>query len=117
MVSEIPDLKEVERAKKKLILRYSDSKEYNVSYHQLRIACPCASCSPKRDEKETYEEFKKLTTSFKHEKPSVTPVGNYALSFSWSVGCSSGIYTFERLYKLAKGKDPDDGKPYTHGVW
>ena len=117
MVSKIPALEEVERKKKKLILRYADSKEYEISYHKLRVACPCASCSPKRDDKETLEEFKKLIESFKFEKPSVTPIGNYALSFSWSKGCRNGIYTFERLYKLANGQDPDDGKPYTHGVW
>ena len=117
MVSEVPDLREVERAKKKLILRYADSTEFEIPYPQLRVACPCASCSPKRNDDATYSEFRKLVKSFANEKPSVTPIGNYALSFSWSVGCNSGIYTFERLYKLANGEDPDGGKPYTHGAW
>ena len=114
---EVPKLREVERTKKKLIMRYADSTEFDIPYHRLRVACPCASCSPKRNEEDTYDEFKKLIKSFSYEKPSITPIGIYALSFSWSVGCSSGIYTFERLYKLANGQDPDDGKPYTHGAW
>jgi DUF971 family protein len=34
------------------------------------------------------------------ERVSVTAVGNYALSFGWSDGHDSGIYTFEYLRKL-----------------
>lgn len=66
------------------------------SWH-LRENCPCASC---------IEEFtgrrKILQGSIpaKLERVTVEPVGNYALSFTWSDGHSTGIYTFEYLRQL-----------------
>ena len=51
------------------------------------------------------------------EKPQVSKVGSYALKFEFPQGCNSGIFTFERLYKLCKNENPDDGKPYVHGAW
>ena len=34
------------------------------------------------------------------ERVGVSPVGNYALQFSWSDGHDTGIYTFDYLRKL-----------------
>ena len=50
-------------------------------------------------------------------KPKVSKVGRYALKFEFSEGCNSGIFTFERLYRLCNEENPDDGKPYVHGAW
>ena len=41
----------------------------------------------------------------------------YALAFEWSTGCSSGIYRFERIWRLGEKQDPDNGKAYVHGAW
>ncbi len=63
----------------------------------LRENCPCASC---------VEEFTgrrmilqgSIPASL--ERVSVDPVGNYALSFTWSDGHSTGIYTFDFLRRI-----------------
>jgi DUF971 family protein len=36
----------------------------------------------------------------------IDPVGLYALSFDWSDGHSTGIYTFERLAEMCPCKNP-----------
>jgi len=63
----------------------------------LRENCPCASC---------VEEFTGRRMILKGSIPStiervdVGPVGNYALSFTWSDGHSTGIYTFDFLRQI-----------------
>jgi DUF971 family protein len=63
----------------------------------LRERCMCAAC---------VEEFtgtrKILSGSIPVglERVSVAPIGNYALSFSWSDGHNTGIYSFEYLRSL-----------------
>jgi DUF971 family protein len=63
----------------------------------LRENCPCASC---------VEEFTGRRLLLQGNIPStlervnVELVGNYALSFSWSDGHSTGIYTFDFLRRI-----------------
>ena len=117
MSDELPALIELERRDEGMVLRYQDGQKYELTYRELRLACPCAGCSPKRNAEESRTVFEQDVDRMKVEKPQASPVGGYALSFEWSEGCNSGIYTFERLYRLARGEDGDDGKPYIHGVW
>ena len=117
MAEGVPALVELERGLDEMALRYEDGSEYKLDYLSLRLFCPCAGCSPKRDDEGRRVELEQHIVSLHREKPRVNTVGNYALSFEWSQGCNSGIYTFERLYKLAQGEDADDGKSYIHGAW
>jgi DUF971 family protein len=63
----------------------------------LREKCPCAVC---------VEEFTGVHNVEPGSIPStlqrveVAPVGNYALSFSWSDNHSTGIYTFDYLRRI-----------------
>jgi len=100
-----------------MVLRYQDGAEYELDYRDLRLGCPCAHCSPKRGGEQAQAEFAEEIALLAREKPHVSPVGGYALTFEWSEGCNSGIYTFDRLYRLARGEDGDDGRPYIHGAW
>ena len=84
----------------------------------LRENCPCASC---------VEEFTGRRMILQGSIPSnlerveVGPVGNYALSFTWSDGHSTGIYTFDFLRRICpcsqclpeglKEPPPEVGKP------
>jgi DUF971 family protein len=63
----------------------------------LRENCPCASCV---DEFSGERRIVRGSVPASLERVSVSPVGNYALSFGWSDGHSTGIYTFEYLRKL-----------------
>ena len=116
-MSEIPKLVELERTEKSAILRWDDGSENICPWKEIRYYCPCAKCSPSRDEDGRAIELRELIKSFRSYKPAVRVVGRYALAFEWAEGCSSGIYKFERLWNIANGDDPDNGKPYVHGAW
>jgi DUF971 family protein len=117
-VSEVlPTLKKLERRVNDMVLSYDDETSYTVLYDDLRHACPCAKCSPMRNEEDTSRTLRRQVEALPAEKPTVRTVGKYALSFEWQHGCSSGIYRFERIYDLALRRDPDRGRPYVHGAW
>ncbi|MBJ23424.1 MAG: hypothetical protein CMB64_02020 [Euryarchaeota archaeon] len=114
---EIPNLKRLERKKESMLLSWSNNFEFELNYRTLLFWCPCAKCSPLRDEESTSSELESSIGEIKFEKPQVEKVGSYALKFDFSNGCNSGIFTFERLFLLSKKQNPDDGKPYVHGAW
>ncbi len=110
-------LNRLERKEKSMLLSWSDGLEYELSYQTLLYWCPCAKCSPSRDDESTASELISNIDELLFEKPQVSKVGSYALKFEFSQGCNSGIFTFERLYRLCREENPDDGKPYVHGAW
>tara|TARA_B100001113_G_C20958051_1_gene556162 strand:+ start:99 stop:455 length:357 start_codon:yes stop_codon:yes gene_type:complete len=116
-ILDIPELKRVERREFDMHLTWSDGTEHEITYDDLRHACPCANCSPQRNEDKTSIALRRIVERLPKEKPSVKKVGNYALSFEWTSGCSSGIHRFERLWRLGEKQDPDNGKAYVHGAW
>ena len=63
----------------------------------LRENCMCAECV---DEFTGERKLVHGSIPASMERESVVPVGNYALSFKWSDGHATGIYTFEYLRKL-----------------
>ena len=117
MTEVLPTLKRLERRAQDMVLTYEDETSFTVTYDDLRHACPCAKCSPMRNEDDTSRTLRRQIEALPAEKPTVRTVGKYALSFEWAQGCSSGIYRFERIYDLAQRRDPDCGRPYVHGAW
>jgi DUF971 family protein len=117
MSEEMPRLSRFERRDVDVVLTYDTDAEFTVTYDDLRHACPCAKCSPLRNEDESSKTLRRQVEAFPKEKPQVRTVGNYALGFEWTNGCSSGIYRFERIWDIANRRDPDNGKPYVHGAW
>lgn len=74
------------------------------SFAWLRWACPCATCHDEREKSgRTVGEPKPqpVTPLPMYQAPprpeSVTPVGNYALTFTWNDGHKSGIYSWDFL--------------------
>ena len=82
----------------KLHMRWSDGVETEHGARQLRLACPCASCVEEvtgrklLDPKSVPEDVLLLV---------VEPVGRYALSFVWSDGHKTGIFSWPYLRTLA----------------
>lgn len=107
----------IERRDTDMILDWDDGTQHVIGYDEVRHACPCASCSPQRNKDESSIELRRSVENLPREKPTIRPIGNYAISFEWNQGCSSGIYRFERLWKLGEKQDPDGGKTYVHGAW
>ena len=50
-------------------------------------------------------------------KPEIELVGRYGLKFNWQGACTTGMWTYERLWLLGDDGDPDQGRPYVHGPW
>jgi len=63
----------------------------------LRENCMCAECVEEFTGKRRIEHGSIPSTI---ERLDVTPVGNYALNFSWSDGHDSGIYSFDYLREI-----------------
>ncbi|MBI4376790.1 MAG: DUF971 domain-containing protein [Elusimicrobia bacterium] len=69
------------------------------SFQYLRQNCPCALCQDEWTGEKLVdpEQIPANTTSARAEL-----VGNYAISFSFSDGHGTGIYSFEHLRKLCR---------------
>ena len=117
MAEEILELRKLERRDTDMELTYEDGTSFVVTYDDLRHACPCAKCSPLRNEDEMSMQLRRTVEEYPQQKSTVQTVGDYALSFEWATGSSSGIYRFERIWDLAHRNDPDRGRPYVHGAW
>ena len=63
----------------------------------LRENCPCALCV---EELTGRRMIIQGSIPGNLERQDVAPVGNYALSFAWSDGHSTGIYTFDYLRRI-----------------
>ena len=76
---------------------WSDNKEYIYNLQSLRYYCQCALCKHEitREKLIKLEDIPEDINLVK-----VEVVGNYALSFYWSDGHSTGIYSYEYLRKL-----------------
>ena len=117
MTDEMPKMSRFERRELDALVTYADGSEFDITYDNLRHSCPCAKCSPMRNEDESSKTLRRQVEALPKEKPKIRIVGNYALGFEWTQGCSSGIFRFERIWDLANRRDPDNGKPYVHGAW
>ena len=80
-----------------LRIKWQDDHESLYPVRLLRLACRCARC---------VEEFTGQPLLRSQDIPAdvrpvrISPVGRYAIQFSWSDGHDSGIYSFEHLREL-----------------
>jgi DUF971 family protein len=76
---------------------WNDEHESSYPSWYLRYNCPCATCV-----EEFTGERKVVQGSIPPDlaRVAVEAVGNYALSFRWGDGHSTGIYTFDYLRRL-----------------
>ena len=72
-----------------LQINWKDGTERKIALADIQKLCFCARCSIKKEVKDTVSAFQ------------VTAVGNYALRFRFSSGCSLGIYPFELLRRIS----------------
>lgn len=84
---------EVVGRKQKLVCRFRD----------VQKACPCARC---RDEVTGMSLVDPETIDDNLDATEVRLIGNYAIKFSFTSGCSQGIYTWDQLEKLSSHLQP-----------
>lgn len=85
----------------RMAIVWSDGVTSEYKVFDLRIECPCAACH----DEVTGERILDPATVPAGVKPRrLESVGNYAIKISWSDGHDTGIYTFERLRKIADAR-------------
>jgi DUF971 family protein len=86
----------------RLRIIWEDEHETVLSFQFLRQCCPCAMC---KDEF-SGEALLDPATVPENTKPTRAEiVGNYAISFSFTDGHGTGIYSFENLRKMCQCKE------------
>jgi ATP-binding protein involved in chromosome partitioning len=90
---------EVAFVNSRLLIAWNDDHKSSYDPFQLRLACPCAQCVSET----TGERLIRPADILPDIKPQeMRPVGRYGVSFQWSDGHSTGIYTFARLRELCR---------------
>ncbi|MFP5229339.1 MAG: gamma-butyrobetaine hydroxylase-like domain-containing protein [Acidobacteriota bacterium] len=87
-----------------LEIEWKDGHRSRWSFAWLRNGCPCATCEQERQaqgRKPGEGKPKPATLLPMYQEParpnSASPVGNYAISFQWNDGHTSGIYSWDYL--------------------
>ena len=87
--------------------------EYPVAY--LRAKCPCASCRETRADENPLRVLSDDILETEVYVATMTPVGRYAVTFEFSDGHATGIYSFEYLCEIATKRDPSTAENVLRG--
>ena len=86
-------------------ISWSDGSRSSWTVSELRKACPCASCRQERNSPDESTDAAPAlpVLSAAEAQPlrieAMQPVGSYAYGITFSDGHSSGIFTFDLLYR------------------
>ena len=89
--------REIFKGEKELRIVWQDGHESSYPFRNLRLAGPCAKC---RDEFTGRALLDPASVAADVTAPKAELVGNYALTFGFSDGHATGIYSFETLRAL-----------------
>jgi len=84
-----------------LSITWGDGEDCTYNASELRRACPCAQCV---NEWTGQRVLKPEDISNDLSISDISIVGRYALSFRWSDGHETGIYSFRYLRQLCEEK-------------
>ncbi len=95
--SEKPVLVEVKRLpeERRVRLVWSDGHAADYDNDHLRGYCPCAGCQGHGTFEIQFQQPAKPV-----DVTSISPVGNYGISFLWSDGHATGIYRYDFLRSI-----------------
>jgi len=91
-----------------LSVLWEDGRSDDFDVRDLRLACPCAAC---RDEMSGRPLLDPKSVLLDVAPRTISSGGNYAITFGWNDGHSTGIYTYKNLRALAERfatKDVED---------
>ena len=89
----------IEESDSEITINWSDEKENRYNAAQLRKACPCAGCINEWTGEQT---LKADSVPDDLSFSSIAIVGRYALSFNFSDGHDTGIFSFQYLKQLSE---------------
>ena len=87
----------IQKGESGLRIVWQDGHESAYTFRALRQSCPCAVC---RDEFTGRQLLDPATVPEDLKAPRAELVGNYAVTFQFSDGHATGIYSFESLRGL-----------------
>ena len=91
--------------KTKLLIKWDDDSETMVGLKYLRDECPCAGCKGETILLKTYRPAKPASTSPEMYKvKDIQVVGGYAIQITWKDGHNTGIYTWDYLKEISRGR-------------
>ncbi len=82
---------------KRLAILWQDGKQHVYDTRDLRLACECAACKDEVTSKPILDP-KKVPLDVAPRV--IASVGNYAITFQWSDGHTTGIYTWDLLRRM-----------------
>jgi len=82
-----------------MYLEFNSGERFAVPFAELRFACPCASCV---DEHTGKRIIRREDVPAGIRPTGVSLVGRYAVQISWSDLHTTGMYSFDHLWKIAK---------------
>jgi len=85
--------------KNSLHILWDDKTESLIPLKTLRENCPCATCL--EDRKHRPKNYIPLYSNVQLTLSDIKTVGTYAIQLFWKDGHNTGIFTYERLKKLA----------------
>lgn len=98
-MSRVPVPLNIHRGEREVVIKWADNQSSTFAARDLRLACQCAMCvdeisgAPLLDPDSVPDDIRPVAISL---------VGNYAIKIDWSDGHSTGIYTYDRLYSMAR---------------
>lgn len=81
-------------------IKWSDGVIQDFRLSDLQKNCPCAHCT---DEMTGKRLLNPQTVSYDVRAVVIRSVGRYGLRIQFTSGCSTGIYSFDRLRNLKSG--------------
>ncbi len=86
---------------RELLIRWTDGHQSRYPFDLLRRECPCAVCHEARRKQDPLRVITgPIVKPGEVQVVDYRPVGRYALSFTWSDGHATGIYSFDFLRAL-----------------
>jgi len=86
---------------RELLIRWADGHQSRYPFDLLRGKCPCALCNEVRRKQDPLRVITgPIVKPGEIQMVDYHPVGRYALSFTWSDGHATGIYSFDFLRAL-----------------
>jgi ATP-binding protein involved in chromosome partitioning len=86
-----------------LSVLWEDGHRNDFDVRDLRLACPCARCVEEMSGRPLLDPNSVLPDVAPR---TITSGGNYAITFGWNDGHSTGIYSFKHLRALAERDAP-----------
>ncbi|MBF0110216.1 MAG: DUF971 domain-containing protein [Magnetococcales bacterium] len=80
---------------RRIVITWSSGETFDYTMEFLRVMCPCAKCSGHTPDQAQLIDGKQDVTI-----QAITPVGHYAVKFTFSDDHDSGLYSWDTLHEL-----------------